>query len=127
MDYKDYYAVLGVPKGASQDDIQKAYRKLARKFHPDVNKDAGAENKFKEISEAKEVLGDADKRAKYDRYGSAWKAAQEHGGTPPPGYEEFQFDFGQGAVTPFTPTVSGTNACAGCDWSVRVAGLPGRV
>ncbi len=96
MDYKDYYAVLGVPKDASQDDIQKAYRKLARKFHPDVNKEPGAENRFKEISEAKEVLTDTDKRAKYDRYGSAWQAAQQHGGTPPPGYEEFQFDFGQG-------------------------------
>jgi len=96
LDYKDYYAVLGVPKDASQDDIQKAYRKLARKFHPDVNKESGAESKFKDISEAKEVLSDADKRAKYDRYGSAWKAAQEHGGTPPPGYEDFQFDFGNG-------------------------------
>ncbi len=94
MQYKDYYATLGVAKEASQDDIQKAYRKLARKFHPDVNKDAGAEAKFKEISEAYEVLKDSDKRAKYDRYGSAWKAAQQHGGAPPPGFEEFDFNFG---------------------------------
>jgi len=91
LQYKDYYATLGVAKDASQDDIQKAYRKLARKFHPDVNKDAGAESKFKDISEAYEVLKDSDKRAKYDRYGSAWKAAQQHGGTPPPGFEEFNF------------------------------------
>jgi curved DNA-binding protein len=96
LEYKDYYAVLGVPKDASQDDIQKAYRKLARKFHPDVNKDAGAEARFKEISEAKEVLGDPEKRKTYDRYGSAYSHARSHGGAPPPGFEEFRFDFGDG-------------------------------
>ncbi len=96
MDYKDYYAVLGVPKDASPEDIQKAYRKLARKYHPDVNKDAGAEARFKGISEAKEVLGDPEKRKKYDRYGAAWNHAQRHGGSPPPGFEEFRFDFGKG-------------------------------
>ncbi len=94
MEYKDYYAVLGVPKDASQDDIQKAYRKLARKHHPDVNKDAGAEARFKELSEAKEVLGDPDKRQKYDRYGTAYSHARSHGGSPPPGFEEFRFDTG---------------------------------
>ena len=96
MDYKDYYAVLGVPKDASQDDIQKAYRKLARKHHPDVNKDPGAEAKFKAISEAKEVLSDPEKRQKYDRYGTAYNHARTHGGAPPPGFEEFRFDFGDG-------------------------------
>lgn len=96
MEYKDYYAVLGVPKDASQDDIQKAYRKLARKYHPDVNKDAAAEARFKEVSEAKEVLTDPEKRAKYDRYGAAWNHARAHGGAPPPGFEEFHFDFGEG-------------------------------
>ncbi len=101
MDYKDYYAVLGVSKDATQEDIQKAYRKLARKYHPDVNKDAGAEAKFKEISEAKEVLGDSEKRGKYDRYGSAWRYAQQHGGAPPPGAEEFGFDFGGGGFRGF--------------------------
>jgi curved DNA-binding protein len=101
VDYKDYYAVLGVPKDASQDDIQKAYRKLARKYHPDVNKDSGAEARFKEISEAKEVLGDPEKRQKYDRYGSAWRYAQQHGGAPPPGAEEFGFDFGGGGFRGF--------------------------
>ena len=93
MDYKDYYAILGVKKDAPEDEIQKAYRKLARKFHPDVNKAPEAETKFKEIGEAYEVLKDPDKRQKYDQYGSAWKRAQQTGGTPP-GWEGF--DFGQG-------------------------------
>src|ERR1700742_5062041 len=68
----DYYKVLGVDKKASQDDIKKAYRKLARKYHPDTNKDAGAEERFKEISEAYDVLGDEEKRKKYDRGGSVF-------------------------------------------------------
>jgi len=94
LDYKDYYALLGVARGASQDEIQKAYRKLARKYHPDVNNSPEAEDKFKEVGEAYEVLKNADKRAKYDQYGSAWKAAQR-GGSPPPGYENHRFDFGK--------------------------------
>lgn len=94
MEFKDYYAVLGVAKNASQDEIQRAYRKLARKYHPDINKTAGAEDKFKDIGEAYEVLKDPDKRAKYDRYGTAWKAAQQGGGAPPPGYEDIWFDLG---------------------------------
>ena len=93
MEYKDYYAILGVKKDASQDEIQKAYRKLARKFHPDVNKAPEAEVKFKEIGEAYEVLKDEDKRQKYDQYGSAWKRAQQTG-APPPGWEGINFDFG---------------------------------
>jgi len=68
----DYYKVLGVDKKASQEDIKKAYRKLARQYHPDTNKDAGAEERFKQISEAYDVLGDADKRKKYDRGGSVF-------------------------------------------------------
>jgi curved DNA-binding protein len=88
LDYKDYYATLGVKKDSSQDDIQKAYRKMARKFHPDVNKDPQAEVKFKEIGEAYEVLKDPDKRKKYDQFGSNWNRT----GGPPPGYE----GFGQG-------------------------------
>lgn len=93
LDYKDYYATLGVKKDASQDDIQKAYRKLARKYHPDVNKEPSAEVKFKEVGEAYEVLKDPDKRKKYDQFGSAWKRTQQGGG-PPPGYEGMPFDFG---------------------------------
>ena len=95
MDYKDYYATLGVKKDACPEDIQKAYRKLARKYHPDVNKDPKAEVKFKEIGEAYEVLKDADKRQKYDQFGSSWNRARQPGG-PPPGYEGVHFDFGNG-------------------------------
>lgn len=77
MNYKDYYAVLGVPKGAAEKDIKSAYRKLARKWHPDANPDnaKAAEEKFKEISEAYEVLGDPEKRKKYDALGSDWQRA----------------------------------------------------
>jgi len=97
LDYKDYYAVLGVTRDTPQDQVQKAYRKLARKYHPDVNKSSDAETKFKEINEAYQVLSDPEKRTKYDQFGSAWKQAQSRGGTPP-GFEDVfsQFDFGSG-------------------------------
>ncbi len=71
MPNKDYYATLGVDKNASQDEIKRAYRKLAKQYHPDVNKEPGAEAKFKEINEAYDVLGDEQKKARYDQYGSA--------------------------------------------------------
>ena len=88
MEFKDYYSTLGVAEDASADDIKKAYRKLARQYHPDVSKEAGAADKFREVSEANEVLSDPDKRAKYDRYGAAWEQVQE-GAPPPPEYAEF--------------------------------------
>ncbi len=83
MKYRDYYQILGVARDASAEDIKKAYRRLARKYHPDVSKEPGAEERFKEVAEAYEVLRDADKRAAYDQLGSNWKAGQEF--RPPPG------------------------------------------
>ena len=80
MEYRDYYATLGVPRTASQADIKKAFRKLARKHHPDVNKeDAAAERRFKEINEANEVLSDPEKRKLYDQLGANWEAYQRAG------------------------------------------------
>jgi curved DNA-binding protein CbpA len=81
MEYKDYYKILGVDKNASAEDIKKAYRKLAVKYHPDKNKDdKKAEERFKEVNEANEVLGDPEKRKQYDAFGENWKYAQANGG-----------------------------------------------
>ena len=82
MEYKDYYKTLGLDKKASDEDIKKAYRNLARKYHPDVNKDPKAEEKFKEVNEAYQVLSDAEKRQKYDTLGSEWQQYQRSGGQP---------------------------------------------
>lgn len=84
MEYKDYYKILGVSRSASADEIKKAYRKLAREFHPDKNKSKGAEERFKEANEANEVLSDPEKRKAYDALGANWKAGA--GFTPPPGW-----------------------------------------
>ncbi|MES2364350.1 MAG: DnaJ C-terminal domain-containing protein [Pseudomonadota bacterium] len=91
MEYKDYYKILGVARDASQDEIKRAYRKLARKYHPDVSKEANAETRFKEINEANEVLKDAEKRAAYDQLGSRWQAGEQF--RPPPGWDAgFEFN-----------------------------------
>jgi len=82
MRYKDYYQVMGVPRTASQDEIKRAYRKLARKYHPDVSKEKDAEEKFKELQEANEVLKDTEKRAAYDQLGPDWRPGQDF--RPPP-------------------------------------------
>ncbi|MBK8048183.1 MAG: DnaJ domain-containing protein [Anaerolineales bacterium] len=80
MEYKDYYQVLGVPRSADEKEIKKSFRKLAQQYHPDKNPgDKSAEAKFKEINEAYTVLGDADKRAKYDKFGSQWEQYRRAG------------------------------------------------
>ncbi len=110
MKYKDYYETLGVPRTATQDEIKQAYRKLARKYHPDVSKLSDAEARFKEINEANEVLKDPEKRAAYDQVGSDWKAGQEF--QPPPNWDAgFEFRGGQGS-----PFGAGATFGAGADF-----------
>ena len=98
MEFKDYYATLGVERTASPDEVKRAYRKLARKYHPDVSKEPDAEARFKEVAEAYEALGDAEKRAAYDDVGKRYPHGREF--NPPPGWESgFEFtgrDFGDG-------------------------------
>ncbi len=90
MEFRDYYDVMGVARDATQDEIKRAYRKLARKYHPDVSKEPDAEEKFKEVGEAYEVLKDPEKRAAYDQLGKNYKAGQDF--RPPPGWDEgFEF------------------------------------
>src|SRR6187399_3474865 len=99
--FRDYYDVLGVERDASAEDIRKAYRKLARQHHPDVNKDPGAEDRFKEVSEAYEVLRDPEKRERYDRLGANWRAGDDVSGAAGfegfrpggAGFESVSFDF----------------------------------
>jgi curved DNA-binding protein len=95
MDYKDYYKILGVARDANQEEIKRVYRRLARKYHPDVSKEANAEERFKEVQEAYEVLKDPEKRAAYDQLGSNWRSGQEF--RPPPDWGRgFEFtSFGE--------------------------------
>jgi curved DNA-binding protein len=114
VDYKDYYQVLGIAKNASEKEIKQAFRRLARKHHPDVNPgDRGAEQKFKEINEAHEVLSDPEKRRKYDQLGANWKQYEQYGrGASPGGFGGFRVDFegpggGGGGFSDFFKTFFG--------------------
>jgi curved DNA-binding protein len=145
MEYKDYYQILGVSKTASQADIKKTYRKLARKYHPDVNPgNKAAEEKFKEINEANEVLSDPQKREKYDRFGTSWQQYSGGGGRPedfdwsqwttPPGRgtsttrtvtpEEFEqlFGGGMGGFSDFFETLFGNLGQSSSGFSRRERG-----
>ena len=112
--FRDYYETLGVSRGATTEEIRSAYRKLARRYHPDINKDEDAEERFKEVAEAYEVLSDADKRERYDRLGSNWRQGEDVSGAP--GFDGFgraqadgvRFEFGDGAFSDFFESLFGS-------------------
>ncbi|WP_298219361.1 DnaJ C-terminal domain-containing protein [Halothiobacillus sp.] len=107
MKFHDYYATLGVERTATQAEIKKAYRKAAQKYHPDRNKETGAEEKFKEINEAYDVLGDEEKRQRYDALGSNYRAGEEF--RPPPGFDPNQFgsQYGGAGFSDFFSSIFG--------------------
>ena len=128
--YKDYYEVLGVARDAKDAEIKKAYRKRARTCHPDLNKDEGAEDRFKELNEAYEVLGDAEKRKRYDTLGRNWKAGQAF--TPPPewGWRGCQFRSGEGMggfsgdFSDFFEVLFGASGASGSGFNRRSRSAP---
>lgn len=123
MEYKDYYQILGVPREANSDEIKKSYRKLARKYHPDVSKEANAEEKFKELQEAYEVLKDPEKRKAYDQLGANWKSGQ--GFQPPPHWDfrgaqaQQADDFDAGGFSDFFRDLFGQRATGGQGFKQR--------
>ncbi len=122
MEYKDYYKILGVEKTATTDQIKKAYRKLARQYHPDVNpNDATAEQKFKEVNEANEVLSDAEKRQKYDQFGADYQRYEQAGaggaGRGPGGFDWSQYAQGNQGGNPFGGFGGGASFGEGEDFS----------
>ncbi|RLA17167.1 MAG: J domain-containing protein, partial [Gammaproteobacteria bacterium] len=103
MNFQDYYSVMGVDRDASQDEIKRAYKKLARKYHPDVSKDPDAEARFKEVGEAYQVLKDPEKRAAYDQVGANRQAGEDF--TPPPGWDagfEYSNNYGGGDTSGYS-------------------------
>lgn len=130
MEYRDYYALLGVPRTADAEEIKRAYRRKARKFHPDVSKEKNAEARFKEVQEAYEVLKDTEKRAAYDQLGANWRDGQQF--RAPPG-----FDFGgrggpqggahaSGGFSDFFSSLFGSNAGGGFSGGEDLGELFGR-
>lgn len=123
MDYKDYYQILGVPRTATQDEIKKAYRKLARQHHPDNNPgDKQAEARFKDLNEANEVLSDPEKRQKYDRLGAQWQQYERMGGQPG------GFDWGQWTAGPsvdFNDLFGGSSSSGFSDFFTQIFGNMG--
>ncbi len=110
MQYKDYYQILGVSRNANQDEIKRAYRKLARKYHPDVSKEKEAEHRFKEVGEAYEVLKDPQKRATYEQLGTHWRAGEEF--RAPPGFNS-NFDFSGSEFSDFFDSLFGDRRTPG--------------
>jgi curved DNA-binding protein len=122
--FRDYYETLGVPRDATSEQIRSAYRKLARRYHPDINGDEDAEERFKELAEAYEVLSDAEKRERYDRLGANWRDGEDVSGAP--GFEGFgradsdgvRFEFGDGGFSDFFESLFGSTRTG----EVRVRG-----